>query len=142
MRWAHNGTTTVLPQLPGAAQQIGIASDINDAGVMVGLAATTVRRQYEAVTWSKQGTITPLGQLPGGIDSEAAGINATGVTVGDGLDASGVSQAIRWAANGAITLLPTVPGSTDPTPAAINDNGAIVGTVRLASGEPVAVRWH
>jgi uncharacterized membrane protein len=109
---------------------------------MVGLAATTVRRQYEAVTWSKQGAITALGQLPGGVDSSADGVNDNGVIVGDGVDANGVDQAIRWAANGTVTLLPIVSGSTDPTPAAINDNGAIVGTVRLAAGFAVAVRWR
>src|SRR5688572_2397994 len=73
----RDGTFTLLPTLPGAP--FGVASDINDRGVVVGTLGTGTGGSV-AVRWV-DGTVTALG-MPVGARGVAEAVNAHGDVVG------------------------------------------------------------
>lgn len=119
----HNGIMTTLSV---GAKAFGI----NDSGQAVGT-ATTASGALHAVMW-QNGSRTDLGTLPGGLFSEAAAINATGVAVGvstlNGGDFNtGDRHAVVFKNGLVIDLTSNLPPGLDGFAAAINASGQIVG---------------
>lgn len=113
-----------------------LPADINDAGVVVGLAAfsSTV---VHAFRW-QAGQFTNLGTWPGaGAATDAYAINNAGTIVGKSSNVASV-----WK-NGVVTALPMPPGVSAYTPAIdINDAGDIIATGPVSFPIEVGVLWR
>jgi len=107
------------------------ATDLNNAGAVVGWSATASGRVH-AVVW-RSGHMTDIGTL-GGPTSMAAGISNTFAVVGTAsVAAGGAEHGFLWRANqGAMHNLGI------PLPVRIGDSGAIIGNATTAAGESVA----
>ncbi|WP_410671772.1 hypothetical protein [Amycolatopsis sp. cmx-4-68] len=130
--WLYrNGTTTILPDLPGgqAAEAFGITQD----GQVLGVASTTAdSRHAEAVVW-RGGTVVPLGHLAGSTWSEAHAMNQAGVAVGAagvGGDEFAPRHPVVFVGGKVTDLWPDLGGSTSGTAFSINRAGTIVGDGR------------
>jgi probable HAF family extracellular repeat protein len=133
IRWSSSNGSAENLNGPGDG-----AGGINLAGQIVG--SIDVAGVRHGFLW-ENGVTTDLGTFRGG-QSEAWGINSTGIIVGAGrATPQGVSRAIVWKM-GVITELPLLPGGTSHAFAhEINDAGVIVGSSSISSGEWHAVRW-
>jgi probable HAF family extracellular repeat protein len=127
-------TETVLGYLPGAPR--GYASDINDAGVIIGSFFYTSGATRAARWDSSSATPVALALLGGG-SSSAGGLNQAGQVVGSATAAAGNSvHAVLWQANGSVVDLnnevdPALADGWVLTSASdINDFGVIVGTAQ------------
>lgn len=107
------------------------ATDLNDAGAVVGWSRTAAGRIH-AVVW-RAGHIVDIGTL-GGPRSSATSISNTFAVVGTSTRvAGGEPHAFLWRANqGAMHNLGL------PHPVRIGDTGAIIGNATNAAGESVA----
>jgi probable HAF family extracellular repeat protein len=103
-RW-DEGAFTALPGLAGDLHRV--ASDVNDAGVVVGHSGyETIEPPQHAVRWI-DGVPEDLGTLPGDTTSHAEGLNETGTVVGSSSN-GGDSHAFVWTeADGMIDITPT-----------------------------------
>ncbi|MEQ1634798.1 MAG: hypothetical protein ABL997_20630, partial [Planctomycetota bacterium] len=112
------------------------ALDINDAGVVVGVAAFSSTVSH-AFRW-QSGQYSNLGTWPGaGATSKAYGINNAGTIVGINSNVASVWQ------NGAVNALPMPPGISAFTPAIdINDAGDIIATGSKGFPIEVGVLWR
>ena len=140
-------TITRLAGLPGMEAESHRATDINDAGQVVGIAGN------QAVTWDKNGTITALPNLPGSTLTTAEGINNSGVIVGMAVLENGQQTAVVWTPTPGggytITDLGRLPGARPRSQYSpllsraneINERGQIVGISTTATGEYHAVLW-
>jgi len=133
------GTTTLLPQLPGAvASASSQATGINNQRQIVGLAFPGGESVSSAVVWtivSGTPTVTAL-NVPSG-PAEALGINNVGQIVG-----SSSSGAMLWSSVGATGVdLNTLIDPATPLPlalsqaVAINDNGVILALAVQDAGD-------
>ena len=125
----RNGTferLPVLPAFPGPGPSpTGSASDINDAGVVVGFSLG------RAVLW-RDGVIQDIG-LPLGTDPR--GINNAGAIVGRG------AEAFLWTPESGMVSLGTLAGA--PTVAfEINDQGWVIGSAGSEILEGTAFLWR
>ena len=112
-----------------------LASDINDAGVIVG---ASVARGFIHAFSRAQGTMTDLGTL-GGTFSGAVAVNGKGQIVGTSYTAKGVAHVVIWQ-GGRVTDLGVL-GAGGASPGDINDKGQIVGSVTTAVGRTRAFVW-
>jgi probable HAF family extracellular repeat protein len=94
----RDGTFTFLPTLPGAGG--GVASDINDRGVIVGTLAGT--GGSVPVRWA-DGTVTALGMPAGALDGVADAVNDHGDIVGY-VHSPGFYDPVIWQGDTAIPL--------------------------------------
>jgi probable HAF family extracellular repeat protein len=116
------GRMTALPPLNGAS--FSQASDVNDAGVVVGASGGV------AVRWVN-GRVQSLGTL-GGESSFATGINSSGVIVGNGATSSGDFHG--WVFEGGTLRDLGTFGGVRSTAEGINSSGDIVGHFETAAG--------
>jgi len=125
------------------------ASDINDAGIVVGFASDP-DHYLRPVRWTAPGVIHKLGGL-GGIEGAAEAINNEGTIVGYSANSHGLTRAFVWS-DGNMTELRSEwpvcpPGAPCLTSEAngISDDGAIAGMIFIAlNGQQPehAVRWE
>lgn len=125
-----NGNVTTLSNLGGASAG---ASDLNDAGQVVGYARTSVGVLH-AVRWLN-GQITDL-QASSSSGGGASAINTGGQVVGYALVGSH-TRALLWQNNSSVDL-GTITGFLDSSANAINDAGQIVGTCEVDKGNSSA----
>ncbi|WP_329046259.1 hypothetical protein OG738_31125 [Amycolatopsis sp. NBC_01488] len=130
--WLYqNGTTTILPALPGG--QVAEAFGITQDGQVLGVASATADTSHaEAVAW-RGGAVVPLGSLPGSTWSEAHAMNQAGVAVGaagfNG-DEFAPHHPVLFAHGQVTDLWPDLGGSTSGTAFAVNATGTVVGDGR------------
>jgi probable HAF family extracellular repeat protein len=132
----QGGVVTEIGDFGGGSS---VATDINNAGQVVGSALTTVVGSlgpvYHAFLW-QNGVMTDLGVLPGLEESGAAAINSLGQIVGssDRTDPETytVTSYSFLYSDGVMTTLP-VP-SSESYAGDINDSGQVVGTMRAGNG--------
>lgn len=122
----HEGARTPLGHFGGGGS---FASDINDAGVVVGSSSGRPFR------W-QNGVMTDIGLLPGSEDGGASGINSEGDIVGSSGRTDPDTYESFYSAflysNGVMTALP-VP-SSEAYAGDINDAGTVVGSMRAGGG--------
>jgi hypothetical protein len=104
--WVNGQEKVTLPDLGEG----GYASDINDAGVIVGTVIS--KGQYKAARWiNRQLEILALPEFDSdgqGIWSFANSINSSGLIAGSVQAPSGTpSAALRWDSKGAVSLVPS-----------------------------------
>ena len=112
----------MVVQSLAATSVYGVATAINDAGLVVGhslLASGAVH----AAAW-QNGRVTDLGTA-GGRDSHAWGVNNLGAIVGSAQTSQGNTTAMLWSAGGVTAL--TGLGGANSEAYGINDAGVIVG---------------
>lgn len=128
--WQDSGTGTDLGVNPGSASD---AFGINDSQQVVG----TQSNPTTITPWLLQGTtVTNLPAPNGDIITEANGINASGVVVGDAaVKPNGHQVATEWV-NGKLSSLGTLNGGTWAEALAINSSGQAVGAA-TTPGNPV-----
>jgi probable HAF family extracellular repeat protein len=119
----HNGTMIDLGTLGGASSG---ATDINDAGIVVGWSDTKAGRTH-ACLW-RNGVIRDLGALDGN-SSGAAAINRRNQIVGHSTVGS-EGHAFLWQ-QGVLTDLGTLGGDTYSSAYDINAAGQVVGDIAL-----------
>ena len=141
IRWAADGSATLLPNPDGYGDNYAYAMGINDAGHVVGIVSPG-----RAVRWDSDGSPTLLnGAAPESYGTGANGINNLGQVVGEdyGGMPGGEVGAIRWEADGSAMSLGTVPGHTTIRSVAFNisDAGQAAGYARLGGLGRRAVRW-
>lgn len=127
---ANNWNITDIGTLGGSFSQ---ALDINDAGQVVGAAASS-SGSTRAFLYSG-GSMADLGTL-GGSSATAYGINNLGQIVGGSSTANATSHAFLYN-NGGMSDLGVLGGDTS-TAYAINDHGAVVGQSSLRPFNPQA----
>ncbi len=136
-------TTVGLTPIPAYS----IASAVNSSGTAVGISLGTACGSISTDTHAalfSGGSVTDLGTL-GGNDSEALGINDSGVVVGDAQFSTvagqpGYQNAFYWTAAGGMMNLGTL-GGPESSATAINASGLIVGWSINASNATHAFMW-
>ncbi len=107
-------------------------NDINDAGVVVGVAQTNAITGNRGFVASGS-TTTPLSILPGGDPEQSAGavaINNAGQIVGASIAPGFVTHAVLWSASGVIQDLGTLGGSNSAA-IDINASGQVIGSSQI-----------
>jgi probable HAF family extracellular repeat protein len=135
----QDGTAYDLGTLLGSSSE-GIATSINNAGVITGYAAAldaTGATVLHAFVWTPnkanghKGAMTDLSTLPGLANSKGFSINSSGQVVGYCYDMNGQAAAFLWDSSHGMrdltSLLPAGSGWTLPVAYGINDSGQIVG---------------
>jgi probable HAF family extracellular repeat protein len=120
--YANGVLTDLTPRGPGA----GAAYGINNAGAVVGTAASNGTRQAFVYRNGSLSTLDPSSNRL----SEAHDINASGQITGWGLDAAGSFHAFLYD-RGTVQSLAGFPGSGQSYGQAINNRGQIVGEVEV-----------
>ena len=148
-----NGSTGSMNDLGNFGSTRG-GTSINDSGQVVGnmeVGITNNTAIYHAFVWTPDapngstGSMVDLRTL-GGLNSFAAGVNASGGVVGESDTSSGDQHAFLWMPNsandstGSMIDLGTLPGGTSSSASGINDNGQIVGSA-VVDGVSHAVMW-
>jgi len=128
----------VLTDLGTAGATNSVGYGINDAGQVVGIAASlggSGKLFTDPVRWDDAGA-TRLAELPNDWFGAAYAINSTGQAVGRSDSMGGGSKAIRWN-NDTLTDLGAQGSAAD-----INTAGSIVGVARTVQGDQHAALWR
>jgi probable HAF family extracellular repeat protein len=153
------GQIQELPPLPG--DTVGMASAINDAGLVVGASGTcpnTILPGFatapHAVFWDKEGNVHSLPNLGGSapdtavlaVGNGAWAINNQGIMAGQStLPSNTVWHPVLWQ-DGIISDLGVLPGDLVGAALSINNRGEVVGASVSApgpsSGNPRAFVWR
>jgi probable HAF family extracellular repeat protein len=135
----YGSRKVVLPTLGG---NNGVANNINDRGLVVGIAENTTHDptcpatqvlQFEAVAWEpRTGRVHELPPLSGDSDGYAFDVNERGDVVGaSGTCAQPNGHAVLWR-NGTATDLGGLGGTTNRGALGNNNRGQVVGMSNLA----------
>ena len=126
--WERNAGMRDLGSLPGHTSMV--ATDINDAGTVVGDATDPETGESLAFIWTKgRGVRAPDTSL-GGVNSFATGINRSGQIVGASQTGTGEFHAFLREANGDVLDLGAFADGTGSSGAtAVNGLGQVVGTL-------------
>lgn len=127
-------------ELEMLAGQTGSASDINDAGLAVGLSTTVYPNFNPTAVWWENGTIFELEDT--GHNGRALGVNESGQIVGEVEDGQGYGSAAVWEDN--ILLNIGSLGDRVGSMATGNNNlGQVVGTSVITGGQGMhAFLWQ
>lgn len=106
----------------------GSGEAVNTAGQVVGYVG---QGPAEAFLYAS-GMLSKLGTLPGGTDSQAYGINDSGLIVGHARNSAGHFRAVIFQGSGVVTNLGTLGGSQSSA-SDVNSSGQIVGFSKDAS---------
>ena len=138
--YTNAGGMVALPGLPDRPHSV--ARDINDAGVIVGVANVDNSDPGHAVLWSG-GSVQDLGTLGGGFFSEARGVNRLGQVVGwaDTNDGSSMAHTHGFLYSPATGMVDITPDNDTGYALDINDAGQVTG-YRTALGGYHAYRWQ
>ncbi len=127
--------TPKVVALPNGATE-SAATDVNDSGVVVGAVVISGLPGTHAVRWTN-GVPTYL-QEPIGPSSSTrvAGVNNSGIAVGDWNPGVGENKAVWWDAAGVVSVLTGLTGGGADWATDVSDVGVIVG-----QSQSRAVRW-
>ena len=123
--WNAAGTMTALPELAGRANAVALG--VNNSGVAVGTASTTISGTAPLPVMWKNGVATQLA-MPGNYTvGRATAINNNGVAVGS--VGSGTGQVAAVYGTGGSTLVPQLSDGSGWMISAqgINDSGLVIG---------------
>jgi probable HAF family extracellular repeat protein len=124
----------------GQLQRNSRATDINEAGVIVGDSELPGVDGVHAVRWDTPKRIVDLGTLPGADISSAQAINLSGTVVGYS-ETTGVSRlAVAWSAGG-IRALGLPNGHVGSEAWDVNDHDIVVGQSAASGVDRHAVVW-
>jgi hypothetical protein len=122
----------------------GLATAVNDSGVVVGYSSTATDGFSGAMEWlDSSGHQVNLGTLPGAAvpDAAAIDINNAGEIVGFAYDSHDMQQAVIFS-GGSAQPLAELAGSTGDGAAAVSQSGGyIVGDARTPDGSTEAVQF-
>jgi probable HAF family extracellular repeat protein len=139
IRWEADGTPVELPKATEEGQ--AMASDVNDAGVVVG-SDNELHEEFgwrsHARRWNPDGTSSELPVVPGSRGESAVAINASGVIVGWTELVTLDVRAVRWDAQG-VHILPSE--GTHAAAVDVNDAGTSVGHVYGTDGFIRPATW-
>ena len=139
--WHTNGDVEILHSQNTSGPEYAAAHDINNAGVVAGLAVVGDLRH--AVTW-QDGVLTDLGIFAGGTLASANAINDAGQVVGWGdTGPDGGTAFISDGTSDSMVALPNVGGLEYGEAFDINNNGWAVGTCIPSglTGHGIATLW-
>ncbi|WP_394842225.1 hypothetical protein LZC95_34740 [Pendulispora brunnea] len=143
VRWAPDGSLTVLHHVEGAENQQELwAEGMNEAGDIVGNYVTDDGLHHSFI-WSPTGDpanerATDLGSL-GGFWTTATGIANDGSIAGTAQNGQGVNEAFIWTPTMSMAGLGNLGGFTS-TVTSISDSGAVAGTSQSITGQFHAFR--
>lgn len=126
---AQSYVVTDLGTLNSNGLLASFAYGVNDSGTIVGNSNVRSASDYNAFSYAN-GAIKNLGTLGNGADSEATGVNNSGVVVGDSFTVGSIAHAFAYT-GGAMNDLGTLGGSRS-FGEAINSAGVAVGYAELS----------
>jgi probable HAF family extracellular repeat protein len=129
--WTQGGG---MVDLVGTGEDSTLAHAINDAGLVVGVAANVAFR------W-QGGVFTSLGAIPTGGSSEARAVSANGLIVGWSDTETASSLGFLWSP-GSMTSLGTLPGGSMSDAYGVNSAGQVVGVADNADGAQRGFLWE
>jgi probable HAF family extracellular repeat protein len=100
--------------------------DVNESGVIVGIAGYTAPEPDRAVLWTKDGTIRYL-ETPAGMESQASAVNNLGQAAGSTTAPQSPSEAALWLTDGSLVPLGSLSGGSFSNAFDLNDAGQVVG---------------
>jgi hypothetical protein len=123
--WTLNGGIVGLPNLAG--RSFSVSNSANDAGVVVGTAATTAFGSGRLPVIWQSGVVSQLPLPPAETLGDANSVNSSNVAVGSVDGGSNQRGAIYSGGTGTIITQTTANGSFFVTAFGINDSGRVVG---------------
>ena len=133
--WAANNSVRDLGTLGGSRSS---ATDINDAGQVIGTSYLVGDVTQHFFLWSSSSGMQDLTQMLGSITSLAA-INNAGQIAGTFL-VSGASHAFLYTPGSGVRDLGTL-GGTSSSATGLNDRGQVVGSSTVSTGATHAFLW-
>lgn len=139
VQWSATGALTRLAMDDAYA---GLAKDINDSGIIVGMLFPPSGEHPLTVRWSASGVeyLPLLVAAPYNLGSVEA-INAAGRAAGWSNTQAGVNRAVVWDIDASIRNLGTLPNDVSSQAFAINDIGQVVGRSTDAAGNSRGFIW-